>query len=349
MRSVTPFSLLILLLPALAWGQPQLPNLSGPGSAGPMDLPVPAEPDTVSARLVLPEDFPQPVAVTFAPDTVTVGSPAELRLIYGPGQGPADPATLLESAEFSTDWIGRDLQRATRVIAGDTLVVPVRIYQIDPFRVETGELVTPVVLVDLRTSGLQETAAIRGPRRWGWNLLTLAVAALLITALVLLAWWGWTARRVATEQLDHWPVPPPAWLPAALELEVLHDERLADRGEARLHLDRLAGICRRYLAGRYRVGAVEMTAPEIASSCRLLGHTPGPVGRFTRLLDLIDSSRYNPEALSPAACRQRSREFLLAVAEARIMPRFTPVAPELDLAGRKAWTRLERELAEEGV
>lgn len=343
---MAPVCLLALLLPALAAGQSQSPSLSGPAGGQLPALPVPAEPDTVAARLVLPEGFPTPAALAFAPDTVTVGSLAELRLVYGRGEAPPDAAALLESAAFSADWIGRDPGLGPRVVPGDTLVVPVRVTQIDPFAVQVGDLTTPVVLVDLRTPDLQETAPIRDPRRWGWNLLTLVLGALLITALALLAWWAWTARRVAGERLPDWPVPPPAWLPAALELADLHDERLADRGEARRHLDSLAGICRRYLAGRYRVGAVEMTAPEIAAACAGVGHASGQVGRFTRLLDLIDSSRYNPEALSPDACRQRSREFLLAVAEARIMPRFTPVPPELDVAARKAWTRLEAELGE---
>jgi hypothetical protein len=313
-----------------------------------MGLPEPAEPDTVTARLVVPAHLPQPVSIAMAPDTLTVGRSARLRLAFPPDAAPVDALAWRDSTAFSAEWIGWDPASEARLTAPDTLVVPVRIYQIDPFRIETGALSTPVVLVDLRTSGLQETATIRDPRRWGWNLFTLLTGAAVLTALLLLAYWLWTAHRVAAEKLPDWDVPPPAWLQAAIGLKELVDEELCDRGQPGPHLDRLASLCRRFLAGRYRVSAVEMTGAEIRAACAERGHAPGEVARFTSLLEKIDSSRYDPVPPSGADCRRRSREFMTAVGRVRILPRFTPVDPAVALAAERAWSALEARLHEPG-
>lgn len=324
-----------------AWSQQVMP---GSGPQMPAAMPEPADPDTVTARLVLPEDLPRPASIAFFPDTVTVGSDAFLRLEFQPGQAPVDLTALRQSSEFSQEWIQWNPKLKAEAVPEDAVVLPVKIYQINPFQVELDGLSTQVVLVDLRTEGSQDTASVRDPRRWGWNLWTLVVAGLLLLGLLLLAWWIWTARKVAAEKLPDWQVPPPAWLQSCLELKTLHDEGVLERGQGREYLDRLAGICRRYLAGRFRVGAVEMTGPEISLACAERGYPRQLSERFTLLLARIDTSRYDPDGLSSHACLLRGREFMSGMAHARIIPRHTPVPVDLALAADKAWSQLTEQL-----
>jgi hypothetical protein len=346
MTRLSPATLVILLAlgPAVAGAQPPLPG-TGSGQAMPMGVPEAAPPDTVVARLDLAEGQPLPKSAAFLADTITVGRDAWLRLEYAGDAVLAGREEFREVGDFDQDWIGWAPGGKARPAGENAVELPVKVYQINPFRVEVGDRSTGVVLVDFRTTGLQETAAIREPRRWGWNLMTLVLGVLLITALVLLGWWAWTARKVVTEQLPDWEVPPPAWLQTAADLQQLQDDRLAESGQERLFLDRLAGICRRYLAGRYRVGATEMTGQEILAACRERGHDPRMVARFTSLLDRIDSCRYDPDGPSAEDCRLRSSEFLTAVAQVRVMPRFTPVPAALARAGQSAWNSLGRLLA----
>jgi len=283
------------------------------------------------------------------PDTITLGSDAWLQLEYAADTAPVDGLHMMDAAEFSQDWIDWNPSAFTGPAQDELLRLPVKIYQINPFRVEAGHQTTQVVLVDFRTSGLQETASIRDPRRWGWNLLTLIVGALLLTALLLLIWWIWTARKVASEKLPDWEVPPPAWLQTSIELKELQEEGLIDRGEGRQYLDRLAGICRRFVAGRFRVGAVEMTGPEIARTCAERGHRQAAVDQFTTLIAEIDSSRYDPESLSVRSCRQRGRAFMAGMADVRIVPRYTPVPAALSLAADSAWAQLTEQLLEKHI
>ncbi len=327
-------------------GQPPAGGQQRDPAAGlPPGMTLPAVPDTAVVRLVLPEGQEPPLGLVVRPDSVTVGGNALLRLVFPAGRVPGDPEAFRETAGFSRDWIEWNPGLGPARAAGDTLVLPVKIFQVDPFRIQVDSLLSRVVTVISRVKGLQETAAIRDPRRWGWNFVTLLAGALLLTVLFLLAWWAWTARKVATEKLPDWEVPPPAWLQSSIELKALLEEGLLERGEARRFLDRLAGICRRYIAGRFRVPAPEMTAPEIAAACRSAGYAAGTTAGFTDLLREIDSSRYDPDRLLPADCRRRCREFLAGMSEVRIMPRQTPVPPALLLEAERAWTYLSEQLA----
>ena len=343
-RLAATLALALLIWPVFAIGQSPGAIMPGSGPQSVAAMPEQTKPDTVTVRLLLPEGDPAPVNVAFYPDTITVGSNAILRLQYGSGQAPQDLAKFRAEVEISQEWFqwaGDDLVAES---GADFVDFGVKIYQINPFRVEMGSHSSQVVLVDFRTSGVQETAAIRDPRRWGWNLLTLVVAALILTILVLLVWWAWTARKVATEKLPDWEVPPPAWLKSCVELKDLHDDGILDRGLGRDYLDRLAAICRRYIAARYRVGAVEMTGHEIALACAERGHPTTAITRFTTLLEDIDSSRYNPQTPSPNDCRLRGRDFLADMAEVRVLPRFTPVPAAMALAADIAWSDLEDQL-----
>jgi len=350
-RITVLFLLLILSCAHVAAGQvfPGQAPASGqqrdPATGLPPGMALPAVPDTAVIRLVLPEGQEPPLGLAVRPDSVTVGGNAILRLVFPAGRVPGDPETFRETAGFSQDWIEWNPGLGPARAAGDTLLLPVKIFQVNPFRIQVDSLLSRVVTVISRVKGLQETAAIRDPRRWGWNFLILVAGALMLAILFLLAWWAWTARKVATEKLPDWEVPPPAWLQSSIELKALMDEGLLERGEARRFLDRLAGICRRYIAGRFRVPASEMTAPEIAAACHSAGYPAGTTAGFTDLLREIDRSRYDPDRLLPGDCRRCGREFLAGMSEVRVMPRQTPVPPALLLEAGRAWTYLSGQLA----
>ncbi len=319
----------------------------------PAAIPAPADPDTVLATVQLPADWPDPLAVQVRPDTLYVGLPAQLRLAFSGGalesrlgdMGGAEAlADSLVDLSFDQEWLFWDRQDQPARVQGDTLVLPVTVYQINPFQVQAGQAVSPVQLVGLRTEGMDQTARIRDPRRWGWNYLTILLGALAVAVVVVLALWAWTARQVAAETLAQWAAPTPAWLVAGPEICALLDEGLVQRGDGRRFMDSLAGICRRYLASRFAVGAAEMTGGEIARACRQRGFAPADYSPFIDLLNETDAARYNPSPLLATACLETLRRLVQCMDKVRIVPRFTPVAADALLAGEKAWARLQQEL-----
>ena len=334
---------------ALAQADQALPPLTRPGA------PAPTPPDTVQATVDLPREWPDPVAVQVLPDTLFIGLPAELRLVFAEGRiaefvpGPGDAAALADSLQdlnFAEEWVHWDRERLPARVAGDTLVVPMTIFQIKPFRVEAGSSRSAVMTVALRTEGLDEVVSVRDPRRWGWNTLLILLVALGLALLVVLILWAWTARKVATETLVQWHPPRPAWIGAALDLVTLLDRGLVQRGDARAFLDGLAGICRRYLAGRFGIGAAEMTAGEIAHACRGRGFASSRTSPFLGLLEELDALRYDPSPLGRATCLRAARSFLEGMTEVRLLPRYTPVPAGELLAAEKAWARLQEELVQ---
>jgi hypothetical protein len=338
------FVLLLMLWPLLGLAQFDDPA-PGAGLPAMPAVPVPADPDTVAVRLEFPEDRPLPVAVSLARDTLLMGQETLLTLDFDPTVLPDEPLFLLDGLEFSQTWLAWNGTATVDPAQPGRLSLPVRIYQINPFRVEVGQAATGVYLVNLRTEGTQETATIRDPRRWGWNLLTILTAAVVLTLLVLLAWWAWTARKVATEEISDWAVPVPGWIPAAVDLENLLETGLLERGDFRAFLDRLAGICRHYLAVRFGIRAVEMTPPEIRSACRSLAQPAALTDSFLDILEGLDSRRYDPQPADPEYCRHTAYRFQTAMEAARILPRFTPVPAEDLLRGEKAWAHNETTLA----
>jgi hypothetical protein len=65
------------------------------------------------------------------------------------------------------------------------------------------------------------------------------------------------------------PAPPvPAHIVAIEALEKLHNEKLWQNNKHKLYYSGLSDILRTYLAGRFEVGAMEMTTDEIADALR---------------------------------------------------------------------------------
>ena len=159
-----------------------------------------------------------------------------------------------------------------------------------------------------------------------------------------LAWllWDRGSRRADLTDRD---LPPPAWLTGAIELRDLLHEGSLSRGENRVFLDGLAGIARRFVAGRYRIAAQEMTGREIITACADLGHRSTQPGIFARMIDAVDHHRYNPEVSSTGWCREQTILLYDHIARVRILPRYSEVSADLRSEGETAWTDLKRELS----
>jgi len=223
---------------------------------------------------------------------------------------------------------------------GARLLLSVRAYTLGAVRIAAGDLSTLPLVVMGKVQDPAETAPVRGPRVWGLPLyipLGIGLGLLLLAALV---WWLWRRRR-RLDPLPQWDVAVPAWLNAAVALEALLKNGSLDRGETRRFLDDLAGIMRRFLAGRYRVPAAGATGRDLQRACLRLGHPVEDPRKFARLVDAVDTLRYGPEAATDHACRAVAGDFLVAMDAVRIVPRYTSVPPRRLLTAEQAWSRLQ--------
>lgn len=333
--------------------------------AGPPSVPghggqPPAVIDTAVAVLEFTSADISPVAVHAFPDTVLFGELFSLVLDV-PGSPEQEPEWRLSEGET---WLvaespespgrldrllGRDASPvfdddAFPAFDGARFAASFRVYRTQPFRVQVGDYLGPVIQVKNRITGTGEAAAIRAPRPVGVSpLVVLGLLAAL--ALVLLAGWVFWARGPGSEQLQDREIPPPAWLAAAVELRDLFSEGSLGRGETRPYLDGLAGIARRFVAGRYRINAQDMTGREITRACAGLGHPISNPGSFAALIDNLDHRRYDPAASLPGWCREQTIKLYELVGKVRIIPRHTEVEQENLFEAEKAWKELAREFA----
>ena len=334
---------------------PSVPGVVSPDSSGAAAV------DTALAVLGFPTEAPIPLAIHTVQDTVLFGDVFYLVLDF-PGtetQGFSNELTagqewlVPETVRDPGFWgrlFGRDGGPRPDlsdlpVAEGRRVSLAFRVYRTQPFQVQAGPFISGVIQVQGRIAGTGETAAIRAPRPVGWSP---AVIALLILALVVILWlarllWDLGHRG---EELENRIIPAPAWLAAGIELRDLYRKGSLDRGDSRLFLDGLAGISRKFVAGRYRIAAQEMTGREIVKACTRLGHTRSNPGSFASLIDGLDHNRYNPESSVPAWCREQASQFFQLMGQVRVLPRYTDVPADLLLEGEKAWAELRRELAE---
>lgn len=324
-----------------------------------MSQQVPAVPDTVEIMVAAPDSLPQPVAVHVVQDTLEFGGMLDLVVDYGPEQvdGPqlqlqAEGDWLVPVAVPDPGWWAR-LRGRSKTPAVDFSSLPpaeglrvvrsFRVYRRDPLRIAWRDELSHVLTVVGQAAGADSMAGIRSPRplRWTpWRLILLVVVLLAVATLVR---WLWL-RRHAPAPLADWPVPAPAWLALAVELQGLLAGGALARGESRLFLDQLASAARSYVAVRYRIAAREMTGQEIVKACVKLGHEVAHPAGFGRLIDLADRQRYNPEVPEPAFCREQAVQLLGRVARVRLETKYTAIAPEELLAAQKAWAVLIAEL-----
>jgi hypothetical protein len=171
---------------SLPQGLPSVPSMMGPSAAAPVI------PDTARVEFDWSEGSTLPTSLAVVPDTVLFGDIVAVVCEFPAGATiPALtdvtwPAEWLSVAdEVSNEYLDRlesIIESGTdqRTDAGTSarLLIPVRVYRADPFQLASGSIESAVIHVRGRTTDLAETAGIRGPRAWGWNLWTVAALAL---------------------------------------------------------------------------------------------------------------------------------------------------------------------------
>lgn len=128
----------------------------------------------------------------------------------------------------------------------------------------------------------------------GYSFAALAVVVALVALVVYLV------RRSRREELASRKVEP-AHVVAIRSLEALSNQKLWQNGRVKEYWSCLTEIFRTYLAGRYGVGALEMTTEEIVEAMKELQLTPKQIRELTALLtesDLVKFAKYIPEAES---------------------------------------------------
>jgi hypothetical protein len=341
-------------------GHPVTPPVGMPGGMVPA-APAAAVIDTAVVVLEIVPEFTTPVVAYTMPDTVPFGGQVHLVLDYTPPQegdlaiGPVIGADWLAPVpQEKPGLVGRilgensgvqlDLSSLPEIGEKSRSVHSFQVYRTNPFRVQVGTFLSPVIHVQGRIEDTQQTAAIRAPRSVGWSPLVILILLVVLALILLIARWLWN-RGSRRDELSDRPLPAQAWLTAAIELRDLLQGGLLQRGDDRAFLDGLAGIVRRFVAGRYRIAAQDMTGREIKAACANLGHLPDQPGVFARLIDAMDRHRYDPEGSQVSWSRQQAVLFFDQLAEARIMPRFTEVPGTLKREADLAWVGLERELS----
>ena len=329
-----------------AGGLPQLPPGMMPGQA------VAVVPDTARIAVQPEEGSAQPAAIFVVPDTVLFGDIAAMVCRFPVGSEAPGFAGFGQDAELSplTEEISAEhLDRleawAAKAPYGpatgqNSVMIVFRSYRADPFLVTWGDVESQVVSVRGRTEDLSQTAPIRVPRSWGWNLWTVAGLALVCVLVVLLGWLLWS-RRARHDALTDWELAQPAWITASGRLRSLLESAAVDRGQEREFLNELASIARGFAADRYRIAAREMTGQEIVLACRRLGYRTTVPARLARLVDEADRRRYDPDPVDATWCRQQAVELIEQMAAVRILPRQTNVAAEIRLEADRAWMKLQ--------
>lgn len=338
---------------------------SGPGlPAGPAPgAPLPAVVDTAVAVLEWTGSGLGPANVSAVGDSVVFGEMLQVVLDF-PEPMEGEPSWqvapgadwLVPVPRPEPDWWdklrgrsgpGADLPDSLTATEGTLSILGFRIYRTQPFRIQVGDVVSPVITVAGRVTGTSDIAAIRAPRPVGFSLPVLIAMVLALILIVMLGWFFWDRKRGGDDLAD-WELPVPAWLAAGIELRDLFWAGDLGRGDSRVFLDQLAGVARRFVAKRYRVAAQEMTGREIINASARLGHPISDPGAFARIIDELDLRRYNPESATAAWCREKTILLFAHMGRVRVMPRYTDVPADQLLEGEKAWAELRREFPAAG-
>ncbi|MFO7653805.1 MAG: hypothetical protein R6X25_08255 [Candidatus Krumholzibacteriia bacterium] len=332
------------------------------GPALPLGAPA-ASPDTASLVVAGPAHWAFPRAARVDPDTMLFGSEARLVLTFA--ERPADFAA--DSLSVAAGWVVAGTWEPVPTPAGTagvrdwSVAAPVRVYRVGPLQVAWQSSTAPVrppaaggegaaVLVVLGRAGAeQRPAAVRDPRPLGWNPLPLAALALLAALMVAGAVFAWRGRRRRAVRPWDRPLAAPPDLETASALRRLVEEDLPGRGEGRRHLDRLAGLLRAHLAGRYRLPAGELTADEIEPAARRLGHHPASLRPWERLLAEVERRRYDPAPIAASTCARLDGDVWRLLEATRLRVAFTPVALELRVRGERDRAWLQERLGASGV
>lgn len=168
----------------------------------------------------------------------------------------------------------------------DSLVLKVATFQIDSTSQSIYDL-KPQLTLPFRL------AEIRGYLLWG----------LLLVALLALALYGLhrylEARGRHLKDLFKPAPPEPPHVVAIKALEALHHQKLWQNNKHKLYYSTLTDILRTYIAGRWGVGAMEMTSEEIIAAMRSVELPDKARMDLTSVLmdgDLVKFAKFTPEA-----------------------------------------------------
>ena len=168
----------------------------------------------------------------------------------------------------------------------DSLVLKVATFQIDSTSQSIYDLKPQLTLPF-------KLAEIRGYLMWG----------LLLAALIALALYGLhrylEARGRHLKDLFKPAPPEPPHVVAIKALEALHHQKLWQNNKHKLYYSTLTDILRTYIAGRWGVGAMEMTSDEIIAAMREVELPEKARMDLTSVVmdaDLVKFAKFTPEA-----------------------------------------------------
>lgn len=169
--------------------------------------------------------------------------------------------------------------------AQDSLLLRVTTYEIDSTAMPYG--VKPQRTLPFRLGEISGYA--------GWSLLALALLAAVVWAVL------WALRRHGRSIGSLFkPAPPvPPHVRAIRDLEELHNRKLWQNNRHKLYYSSLTDILRTYIAGRWGVGAMEMTSDEIIRALREVEMPDKSRMEMTSVLrdaDLVKFAKAVPEA-----------------------------------------------------
>lgn len=170
--------------------------------------------------------------------------------------------------------------------AADSVVLKVATFEIDSTSQSIYDLKPQLTLKF-------KMAEIRGYLLWG--LLILALLALVIYGLHRYL----EARGRHLKDLFKPAPPEPPHVVAIKALEALHHQKLWQSNKHKLYYSTLTDILRTYIAGRWGVGAMEMTSDEIITAMRSIELPEKARMDLTSILmdgDLVKFAKFTPEA-----------------------------------------------------
>jgi hypothetical protein len=154
---------------------------------------------------------------------------------------------------------------------------------------------------------LRPLKGVIGYRSWWW--LILALAAIVLAAGAWWLWKRWKRRGAGPGGIPAAP-PEPAETTARRALEILLAKNLVEQGMVKLFYIELSDIARRYIEGRFRIPALDLTTAELLPELRRISEVRplyADIRSFLDDSDLVKFAKYVPDAVSAGADVDRVR------------------------------------------
>ncbi|MBQ0080359.1 MAG: hypothetical protein KBS95_02255 [Alistipes sp.] len=184
--------------------------------------------------------------------------------------------------------------------ARDSLRIVVATFQIDS---------TSHALFDIKP---QKTLKFKFKEISGYLLYTLILFVILAVAVYLLQRYLKSRGRSITDLFKPVP-PPPAHLVAIEALELLKNKKLWQNGKHKEYYSALSDILRTYIAGRWGIGAMEMTTEQVVDSIKdieIAQKNRMDLMNVLRTSDLVKFAKAEPEASENEAAFDMSFYFV---------------------------------------